>query len=324
MEPAGRKPWRQGARRGTTPLRSDQRWGGRRGLAAGALALAVGLAATGWLRQLDRGDLAIASAATRGQAAGLTADVLPAPPASTTVGVVPSTTPAPATVAPPTTRRPVTTLAPARPAAVTTAPPVTAAVAVTTTTVAAVTTVAPPPPTTALAAPATTTSVPTTTSTAPSTSGATSTTVVACRNSADPACGPFRFDPQPGADTPMTVQVVVEPAAPQAGQAVLFRLTLTDPDGVSHGSSLFGFGDSGIGDSRLDPCAKFGPWAPPARDSAHAVETQDVAHTYFMAGTYTATFAFDAGPFACTDDVSGRGDRPYASSGSASITVVVA
>ena len=171
-----------------------------------------------------------------------------------------------------------------------------------------------------LAAPPTTLS-PTTTTTLPVT---TTTTVVACRNSTDPACGPFRFDPQPGADRPMTVQVVTEPATPRAGQEMVFRITLTDPDGVSHGSSLYFFGDSGLAETSQYPCAKFGPWDPPARDTAHAVEVLTARHTYASPGTYQTSFAFDAGPFDCTDSVTGRGDRPYASSATGTLTVVVA
>ncbi len=190
----------------------------------------------------------------------------------------------------------------------------------------------PTPPTTVAAttsttAVTTTTTRPaaTTTSTAPTTTVAptTTTTVVACHNSTDPACGPFRFDPQPGADSPMTAQVVAGPASVRAGQEAVFTVTLNDPDGVSYGSSVFIFGDSGIGETSQDPCTKFGPWDPPPRDPASATEVQLVRHTYFSPGTYTATFAFEAGPFDCADSVTGRGDRPYASSATGTVIVVV-
>ena len=179
--------------------------------------------------------------------------------------------------------------------------------------------------------PATPGAVPTTVvlnASAPTTATATVTTapptaVVTCRNSADPACGPFRFDPQPGADLPMTVQAVAGPTSPVAGQEVVFQVTLADPDGVTPGSSLFHFGDSGTGASSFAECKKYGPWDPPARDPARATEIQEVRHTYAEAGTYTATFSFEAGPFGCVDSVTGRGDRPYASGGIGTVTVVV-
>ncbi len=149
------------------------------------------------------------------------------------------------------------------------------------------------------------------------------TTVAACRNSTDAACGPFRLDPPPGPDSPLTVEVGFEPATPVAGREVVFHLVLRDADGVSHGSSLFDFGDAAIGDSASLPCEKFGPWDLAARNTTPGTETMDVRHTYIEAGTYTASFSFDAGPFACVDGVTGRGDRPYATSGQGTVVVVV-
>ena len=245
--------------------------------------------------------------------AGLTTVVEPVPsvadPSTTT-----STTVAPSPVASNTTlRRPVTTKPPATTATAapvalttsTTAPAPLAAASVTPTTAA--------PATTSTAAPATTTTVPATTTT----------TVDPCRNSTDPSCGPFRFDPQPGPDNPMAVQVTIEPASPVAGQPMVFHITLTDPDGVSYDGTNFNFGNSGIGGSTPEACAKFGPWDPPALDPASATQTMDVTHTYFDPGTYTATFFFDAGPFDCVDSITGRGDRPYASSATGTVTVQV-
>jgi hypothetical protein len=81
--------------------------------------------------------------------------------------------------------------------------------------------------------------------------------------------------------------------------------------------------ESGIGDSSFGDCKKFGAWDPPARDPAHTTEAIDVGHTYAQPGTYTATFSFEAGPFECVDSVTDRGDRPYASSATATLTVVV-
>ena len=186
------------------------------------------------------------------------------------------------------------------------------------------TTVAPPP---ATSTPPTTAASPGTTAapqpTVQAGGQAAASTVPACRNSTDPACGDFRFDPQPGADDPMTVEVTAVPSSPVAGQPMVFRVTLRDPDGVSYGASNFFFGDSGISDSKFGQCKKFGPWDPPARDPSQATVVQEVGHTYAQAGSYTATFTFEAGPFECVDGVSGRGDRPYASSALGSVTVVV-
>ena len=237
--------------------------------------------------------------------AGLTSSVeaplaVADPTTTTTSFVAPAPAPAPAPTTTP--RRPATGRAPAT---TTTAPR--PAVATSTTT--------PAPPAAA--------SVVTTTTSTASPAPTTSTTLDPCRNSTDSRCGPFRFDPQPAADRPMTVEVTVEPASPVAGQPVVFRITLTDPDGVSYNGTNFNFGNSGIGESTPEPCAKFGPWGPPARDPASATETMDVTHTSFEPGSYTATFLFDAGPFACVDSATGRGDRPYASSATGTVTVQV-
>jgi hypothetical protein len=271
------------------------------------VSLLVGLAIVA-LSSADEDGERIASGAGVFARAGLTTVVEAAP----TVADPPTTTStalAPAPASPTTTlRRPVSTTAPAT---------------TTTTRQAVVTTstTAPAPLAAASAAPASTPAAPAPTTTVPPT---TTTTVDPCRNSTDSQCGPFRFDPQPGADRPMTVEVNIEPAAPVAGRPMVFHITLTDPDGVSYDGTTFNFGNSGIGGSTPEPCAKFGPWDPPAPDPASATKTTDVTHTYFEAGSYTATFVFDAGPFDCVDSVTGRGDRPYASSATGTVIVVVA
>ena len=274
------------------------------------LSLLVALGAAALRSGIEDGERIATGAGSLGRA-GLTTivEALPEvadPPATTTSTGPPA---APSTSGP---RRPVQTTSPATTttaprATTTTVPTLVLAASLTTTT-----TAAPAPTTTAAPAP-TTTAVPATTTT----------TLDPCRNSTDPACGPFRFDPQPGADRPMTVEVTVEPPAPVAGQPMVFHITLTDPDGVSYDGTTFNFGNSGIGGSTPEPCAKFGPWDPPARDPASAVKTVAVTHTYDDAGSYTATFLFDAGPFDCVDSVTGRGDRPYASSATGTVTVAV-
>ena len=172
------------------------------------------------------------------------------------------------------------------------------------------------------AEPSTTSAGPATSATRPL-SRAAVTTTVACRNSGNPACGPFRFDPQPGPDNPMFVHIVVGPPSPVAGQEVVFTVTLTDPDGVSRAGSTYNWGDSGVGESSVDPCEKFGPWDPPARDPARATEILTLRHTYAQPGTYKVVFFFTGDPFDCVDSVTGRGDRPYASSASGTVTIEV-
>jgi hypothetical protein len=175
----------------------------------------------------------------------------------------------------------------------------------------------------AAAEPSTTSAGPGTRSTRLVSAAAVTTTTVACRNSSDPACGPFRFDPQPGLDAPMFVHIVVGPPSPVAGQEVEFTVTLTDPDGVSRAGSTYNWGDSGVGESSVHPCEKYGPWDPPARDPARATEVLTLRHTYAQPGTYKVVFFFTGDPFDCVDSVTGRGDRPYASSASGTVTIEV-
>jgi hypothetical protein len=269
----------------------------------------IGVAFIGLLVALSAGDddsKRIVTDAGIFARAGLTTIVEAAPPvaepATTTTTIAPA--PAPTT----TVRQTVTTRPPA-PTTTTTSP----RPAVTTSTTA-------PAPLAAAAVSTTTSTLPAATTTVPAT---TTTTIDPCRNSTDSTCGAFRFDPQPGADRPMTVAVTVEPAAPIAGQPMVFHITLTDPDGVSYDGTTFNFGNSGIGGSTPETCAKFGRWDPPALDPSSATQTVTVTHTYFEAGTYPATFFFDAGPFDCIDSVTGRGDRPYASSATGTVTVQV-
>ena len=54
-----------------------------------------------------------------------------------------------------------------------------------------------------------------------------------------------------------------------------------------------------------------------------ATVVEDVGHTYAQAGSYTAIFKYEAGPFSCVDSVTGVGDRPYSSSAVGTVAVVV-
>lgn len=88
----------------------------------------------------------------------------------------------------------------------------------------------PPPPTSTV-----TTirrSTPSTAATSPprATTSSTTTTLL-CRNSVDPACGPFRWDPPLPPNQPLTVKVTHTPATPKAGETVTFRVVVDDADG---------------------------------------------------------------------------------------------
>ncbi len=157
--------------------------------------------------------------------------------------------------------------------------------------------------------PPTTVSAPTT-STTPSTTSSSTTTrttvrastpttvLVSCRNSRDPACGPFYYDP-PLRNEAASLQVTaVQPSTPAVGQRVTFMLRASDPDsffvsGGFCGSASFGDGrSSGCGPSCAGTGDRYGAWDPPQprpSDVTYAVE-----HTYEKNGTYRAEFSIAA------------------------------
>jgi hypothetical protein len=119
-----------------------------------------------------------------------------------------------------------------------------------------------------------------------------------CRNSSNPACGPFRYDP-PLTNAPAKLEILnVDPATPRPGDTVTFTLHATDPDsfipsGGFCGGEAFGDGaSSGCGPSCAGAGPQFGPWDPPAARPGDA--TFAVSHTYTQAGSYTADFSVTA------------------------------
>jgi hypothetical protein len=51
-----------------------------------------------------------------------------------------------------------------------------------------------------------------------------------CRNSAKPECGPFRWDPAPADNQPLTATVSFTPQNPRVGETVTFTVHAEDPD----------------------------------------------------------------------------------------------
>lgn len=139
-------------------------------------------------------------------------------------------------------------------------------------------------------------------------------TTLACRNSSDPRCGPFRWDPPP---EPNQALVVDSPRVDPDGAAVKFTFDVSDPDHpVSDNCAHLDYGD---GQGEPFPCnpvpcpATFGPWTPPPREAG---QRQFVfRHTYSQPGEYTAKFTFRNDRDRCPD--------PYGGSRSGTIVVTV-
>src|SRR5581483_2333061 len=111
-----------------------------------------------------------------------------------------------------------------------------------------------------------------------------------------PRCGPFRWDPAPGANAPLSISITYTPQNPHPGDVVTFTVHVVDPDAspIIAGEQTCnppGFGD--VGTTRCSPtCAQpgYGPWTPPARQRGDRTVTY--THPYDSAGTYTAHFWF--------------------------------
>ena len=160
-----------------------------------------------------------------------------------------------------------------------------------------------PPPTLATTStssprPTTATTIRAATSSTSRTPGAASSTPTTrpCRNSTDPACGPFRWEPPLPPNQPITVKLSYLPAAPKVGESVTFSVTVDDPDGRSlldregmannYGDSVPERGPT----AHVDCFELFGLWTPGPPEPVHADLT--FRHVYTAPGTYTVSFPF--------------------------------
>lgn len=153
----------------------------------------------------------------------------------------------------------------------------------------------PGPPATVAPFSASPTTSPTATTVAETT---TTTTTLACRNSFDPVCGPFRWDPPPGPNQPLTVTVSATPTSPSVGQTVTFRVLVQDPDGnrlLDTSARTVDYGDGspfgGVG-GHVDCVSGYGPWTTPTPVPVH--EELAFEHAYANIGSYRVTFKFNA------------------------------
>ena len=141
-----------------------------------------------------------------------------------------------------------------------------------------------------------------------------------CRNSYDAACGPFRWDPDPGPNQAITGGVAPDTQTVKMGDKVTFTVTGTDPDAAPLQECNIDFGD-GMGvhcDPRpaIDPsyCPKqYGPWTPPAKKEGNLNTVWD--HKYDKPGTYKVTFQVRSAMQEC--------NNPYASTADLQATVFV-
>jgi hypothetical protein len=134
-----------------------------------------------------------------------------------------------------------------------------------------------------------------------------------CRNSYDPACGPFRWEPDPGPNQPLTVAVSPQSQQVKAGQEVNFHIVADDPDAKIDRCYAVDFGDGQKGSTCPPPAAcatPYGPWSPPAKVGDHY--ESDVKHTYGTARSdaYVASFQLQSHSFCNPDPYGGSAQGP--------------
>jgi hypothetical protein len=175
-----------------------------------------------------------------------------------------------------------------------------------------------------------------------------------CRNSFNPACGAFRWDPAPAGNRPMVVELLqakssaeqppppdggAPAAAPEtltAGQRSWFSWRGTDPDALPNcwridwGDGTFDDACAAVGES-LDPertrCQRqaFGPWTP--RNGFVRPFATTVQHTYAGPGAFRVVIQAASFVYPWEEGFPGMGDGrcldPYRSVGALTFNVAV-
>jgi hypothetical protein len=169
------------------------------------------------------------------------------------------------------------------------------------------TTAVPTETTIVVASPDTATTIP---GTRPTPAPTTTVPPLVCRNSTNPACGAFYWDPQP-ANAPMNAWFASAPSQAVVGEAVTFVVDWSDADA----DAIDGFfSPDGVGLGA--PCRYpqgYGPWTPPA--AAPGAGSWTYTHTFTAPGVYVLAVSL------WTGDVCGN---PYASDWHQQTSITVA
>ncbi len=106
-----------------------------------------------------------------------------------------------------------------------------------------------------------------------------------CRNSSDPACGEFRWDPVPAANQPLVASFATAPGTAIVGNEVVFEVTWSDGDAPLAFDEFKATTGGYVLHLDCFPFpSRFGPWTPPAAEPSSG--TLRYPHTFTTAGTY--------------------------------------
>ena len=107
-----------------------------------------------------------------------------------------------------------------------------------------------------------------------------------CRNSTDPACGPFSWDPAPPVNQPIALDARLSAVQVAVGQEVVLTNVVTDPDAADV-RDWVQWGDEEVSliPPKVElPCALYGPWDTPLAVPGRLKTTY--RHSYTQPGTY--------------------------------------
>lgn len=137
-----------------------------------------------------------------------------------------------------------------------------------------------------------------------------------CLNSTDPACGDFRWDPQPAPNQPIEGGFTEAPATAVVGETVTFAVEWADPD-AAYVADYFSTDGVGLGIACTQEVRRFGAWTPPAAAPDSGVLVY--SHAFDAPGTYEVIVSIQTAA-----DASSTCDDPYASVANLSHTITVA
>lgn len=137
-----------------------------------------------------------------------------------------------------------------------------------------------------------------------------------CRNSLDPSCGEFHWDPAPSPNAPILIEVTPT-INPESGSVALTGFARDDDARISEYCLAISWGDGSRDDGGLCPIphcqAAYGPWdPPPTRPSQVPIAAE---HTYKGPGDYEIRVTARSDSLACRS--------PYASEATQTLVVRV-